>query len=284
MTLQNTRKMLMKASKEGYAVPAFNMHNLETALAIVRAAAKMKSPLILAVSPSTINYAGRKYIHAIAETAAKQHNIPIALHLDHHETVESIEPALKLGVKSVMIDGSMKSFEENIAITKQVVELAKTYDATVEAELGRIAGQEDNISVSEEDSVYTDPEAAVEFIQRTNIDSLAVAIGTGHGVYETEPNLDFNRLSDIRQRVDIPLVLHGASGISEADLQECIERGIAKVNISTEFKIPFTKTLRIFLEEHPEETDLRVYMTEAMKAMEEVAIEKIRVCKSDGKA
>src|SRR5690625_2675776 len=161
MTLQNTREMLKKASKDGYAVPAFNMHNLETALAIVRAAVKMRSPLILAVSPSTIDYAGREYIYAIANTAAKQHDIPIALHLDHHETVESIEPALKLGIKSVMINGSMKSFEENIAITKQVVELAKTYDATVEAELGRIAGQEDNISVSEEDSVYTDPEADV---------------------------------------------------------------------------------------------------------------------------
>ena len=284
MALQNTRDMLNKASEAGYAVPAFNFHNLETALTIIQAAVKTRSPLILAVSPSTVKYAGLKYVHAIANTAAKQHDIPIALHLDHHESLGAIEPALQLGVKSVMIDGSMKSFEENIAVTKSVVERAQEFNATVEAELGRIAGQEDNIQVSEEDSAYTDPDAAAQFVAETGVDSLAVAIGTGHGVYETEPNLDFDRLAQIRGKVDVPLVLHGASGISEVDTQKCIELGIAKVNVSTEFKIPFTKALRDFLVDHPEETDLRVYMQEAMKTMEEVAIQKIHVCKSDGKA
>lgn len=284
MALVNTRKMLQRAMKEGYAVPAFNIHNLETALAIVRAAVKMKSPLILAVSPSTIKYAGRAYIYAVAKTAAKLHNIPIALHLDHHEDVEEIEKSLQLGVKSVMIDGSMKAFEDNIRVTKEVVQLAKKFDATVEAELGRIAGQEDDLDVSGESSVYTDPAKASEFVERTGVDSLAVAIGTGHGVYETEPNLDFERLADIKKKVDVPLVLHGASGISDKDLRKCIELGICKVNISTEFKIPFTKALRQYLLDHPEETDLRKYMTPGMEAMEAVAIDKIRLCQSDGKA
>lgn len=280
MTLQNTGEMLKKASQEGYAVPAFNFHNLETALTIVRAAVKTNSPLILAASPSTINYAGREYVYALAKTAAKLHDIPIALHLDHHESLESIQPALKLGVKSVMIDGSAKSYEENIALTKQIVEAASQYDATVEAELGRVAGAGNAL----DESGHTDPDLAADFVKQTGVDSLAVAIGTGHGVYETEPNLDFDRLAQIKEKVDLPLVLHGASGISEQDLKKCIELGIAKVNVSTEFKIPFTKTLREFLMEHPGETDLRVYMKEAMDVMEEVAIEKIHLCGSDNKA
>lgn len=281
MTLQNTREMLKKASKEGYAVPAFNFHNLETALTIVRAAVEMKSPLILAASPSTISYAGREYVHVIAETAAKLHDIPIALHLDHHESLEEIQPALDLGVKSVMIDGSAKPFEENITLTKEIVQSAKVHDATVEAELGRVVGAGHSGS---DDSGHTNPVAARQFVEQTGIDSLAVAIGTGHGVYETEPSLDFERLSQIKEEVDVPLVLHGASGIYEEDLKKCIELGIAKVNVSTEFKIPFTKSLRNFLIQHEEETDLRVYMKEAMDVMQEVAMNKIRVCGSDHKA
>lgn len=282
--IQNTREMLIKARREGYAVPAFNIHNLETAQVVVETAAKMKSPVILAATPGTMNYAGRAYIQAIAEIAARENDIPIALHLDHHETVESIEESLRLGTKSVMIDGSHLTFEENIALTKKIVDKANVYDATVEAELGRLVGQEDDMIVESEDAVYTDPDAAREFVERTGVDSLAVAIGTGHGVYETKPNIDFKRLEKIVSLVDIPIVLHGASGVSEEDIQKCIALGCAKINIATELKIPFSKALRNYMIEYPDETDPRKYFKPAKKAMEKVVIEKILICKSDGKA
>ncbi|MEW8973581.1 MAG: tagatose-bisphosphate aldolase subunit GatY [Tissierellaceae bacterium] len=282
--IQNTREMLIKARGEGYAVPAFNIHNLETAQVVVETAAKMKSPVILAATPGTMNYAGRAYIQAIAEIAARENDIPIALHLDHHETVESIEESLRLGTKSVMIDGSHLTFKENIALTKKIVDKANVYDATVEAELGRLVGQEDDMIVESEDAVYTDPDAAREFVERTGVDSLAVAIGTGHGVYETKPNIDFKRLEKIVSLVDIPIVLHGASGVSEEDIQKCIALGCAKINIATELKIPFSKALRNYMIEYPDETDPRKYFKPAKKAMEKVVIEKILICKSDGKA
>src|SRR5690625_2247032 len=216
----NTKEMLIRARREGYAIPAFNIHNLETIQVAVEAATELRSPLILAATPGTMDYAGRGYIQAIAEVAAKENDIPIALHLDHHETVESIVESLKLGVKAVMIDGSHGTFEENIKLSKQVVDKAHSYGATVEAELGKLVGQEDDLIVEAEDAEYTDPDTVQEFVQRTGVDSLAVAIGTGHGVYETKPNLDFDRLATINELVDIPLVLHGASGISTGDVQK----------------------------------------------------------------
>lgn len=282
--LLNTKKMLEKARQEGYAVPAFNIHNLETIQVVVEAARELRSPLILAATPGTMDYAGRAYIQAIAEVAAKENDIPIALHLDHHETVESIVESLELGVKAVMVDGSHGTFEDNIAISREVVKYAHSYGATVEAELGKLVGQEDDLIVKAEDAEYTDPDVVQEFIERTGIDSLAVAIGTGHGVYETKPNLDFERLAKINELVDIPLVLHGASGISKEDVQKCISLGCAKVNVSTELKIPFSSALRQFLIENPEETDTRKYMGPAKEAMKEITREKILMCMSDGKA
>src|SRR5690625_3172913 len=164
--MHNTKEMLMKAKAKGYAVPAFNIHNLETLQVAVESAAELRSPLILAATPGTMDYAGRAYVQSMAEAAAKVNDIPIALHLDHHETVESIHESLALGVKSVMIDGSMSSFEENIQLTKQVVEQAHPYGATVEAELGRLVGQEDDIIVTAEEAQYTDPQVVEEFIDR----------------------------------------------------------------------------------------------------------------------
>lgn len=271
--------MLLNAQEQGYAVPAFNVHNLETTQAVVDAAVEVKSPLIIAVTPSTMSYAGHAYIHAIVKEATKLHNIPIALHLDHHKTVDSIQTSLALGVKSVMIDGSHESLEDNIAITKQVVARAHTYDATVEAELGQFGSKKDGIA-----GQYTDPDVAVDFVKQTNVDSLAVSIGTGHGVYDVEPILDFDRLADIRRKVDVPLVLHGASGLSKEDLRKCISLGVTKVNVSTELKIPFTETLRNYLIDHPDETDIRIYMKSARENMKQAAINKILDCQSDGKA
>lgn len=276
--------MLIKAREEGYAVPAFNIHNLETIQTVVEAAVEMKSPVILAATPGTMTYAGRAYIQAITEVAAKENDIPIALHLDHHETIESIEESLKLGTKSVMIDGSHYVFEENIETTKRVVEMAHAYEATVEAELGKLVGQEDDLIVEAKDAAYTDPETVVEFVQRTGVDTLAVAIGTGHGLYAAEPDLDFERLERIKNLIDLPIILHGASGLSEDDIRKCISLGCAKVNISTELKIPFSNALRQFLIENPNESDTRKYMGPAKEEMKETVKRKILICMSDGKA
>lgn len=282
--LQNSKDMLIKARKEGYAVPAFNIHNLETIHTVIEAAVELKSPVILAATPGTMDYSGRAYIQAIAEVAARENDIPIALHLDHHETLETIEESLKLGTKSVMIDGSFGSFEDNIALTKKVVDMAKEYDGAVEAELGKLVGQEDDLIVDAADGAYTDPDTVVEFIERTGVDTLAVAIGTGHGVYESKPKLDFDRLEKIKNLIDIPIILHGASGISQEDVRKCISLGCAKVNISTELKIPFSDALRKVLVENPNETDMRKYMGPAKDKMKEVVIDKIKMCMSDGKA
>lgn len=279
----NSKELLLHAQKNGYAVPAFNCHNLETIQVIVETANELRSPVIIAGTPGTFDYAGRDYIQSIVETAAKKYNIPIVLHLDHHTKIEDIEASLKLGTKSVMIDASHHSYDENIAIVKKVVELAHKFDATVEAELGILGGQEDDLVVNEKDSKYTNPQQAVDFVKKTGIDSLAVAIGTAHGLYKEDPKLDFERLKEIRSLVTIPLVLHGASGVPEEAVKKTISLGITKVNIATELKIPFSHKLREYLVTHPEENDPRKYMKDAKKAMAEVVKEKILMCMSQNR-
>ncbi|RGM97203.1 tagatose bisphosphate family class II aldolase [Fusobacterium mortiferum] len=279
----NSKELLLHAQKNGYAVPAFNCHNLETIQVIVETANELRSPVIIAGTPGTFDYAGRDYIQSIVETAAKKYNIPIVLHLDHHTKIEDIEASLKLGTKSVMIDASHHSYDENIAIVKKVVELAHKFDATVEAELGILGGQEDDLVVNEKDSKYTNPQQAVDFVKKTGIDSLAVAIGTAHGLYKEDPKLDFERLKEIRSLVTIPLVLHGASGVPEEAVKKTISLGITKVNIATELKIPFSHKLREYLVAHPEENDPRKYMKDAKKAMAEVVKEKILMCMSQNR-
>lgn len=281
--LVNTKDMLLKAQREKYAVPAFNIHNLETAQVVVEAAAEMRSPVIIAGTPGTFSFAGRDYIQAIIETATRKYDIPIALHLDHHEKFEDIQASVELGTKSVMIDASHLPFEENIRIVKKVVDYSHAHGATVEAELGRLGGQEDDLVVDEKDSMFTDPKVAKEYVERTGVDSLAVAIGTAHGLYKAEPKLDFERLAEIQKLVDVPLVLHGASGISTEDVRKSIELGVCKVNIATELKIPFSNALRQYLVENQEANDPRKYMAPAKAAMREVVIEKIKMCKSENR-
>lgn len=281
--LINTKEMLIKAQKEGYAVPAFNIHNLETTQVVLEAANEMRSPVILAGTPGTFKYAGRDYLQAIVEVAAKKYNIPIALHLDHHENFNDIKESIDLGTKSVMIDASHCSFEENIALVKEVVEYAHLRGTTVEAELGSLGGQEDDLVVDEKDAKYTDPHQAREFVEKTGIDSLAISIGTAHGLYKEEPKLDFERLEKIRELVDIPLVLHGASGVSEEDVRKCIKRGICKVNIATELKIPFSDALKRYFNNNPKANDPRHYMEPAKLAMKEVVIDKIKMCMSENR-
>ena len=278
----STKEILLKAQREKYAVPAFNFHNLETIQVITEAASDLKSPVILAGTPGTFSNGGRDYLQALVEVASRRYkDIPIAMHLDHHETFESIKESIDLGTKSVMIDASHHTFEENISIVKEVVDYAHRWDVTVEAELGRLMGQEDDMEVDGKDAFFTDPEAAYEYTERTGIDSLAVAIGTAHGLYRLEPKLDFERLEEIRKRVNIPLVLHGASGIKGEDIRKCISLGITKVNIATELKIPFSREVRKYLMEHPEENDPRKYMAKAKEEMKKVVAEKIRICMSN---
>lgn len=280
MYLVSNRAMLIKAQREGYAVPAFNVHNLETVQVIAETAAEMRSPVIMAGTTGTYKYAGLGYLVAICEQAAHKYDLPIALHLDHHEDLADIETKVKAGVRSVMIDASHFPFEQNIEKVAQAVRLCHRYDASVEAELGRLGGQEDDIVVDEKDSFFTDPDKAGEYIRRTGIDSLAVAIGSAHGMYQGEPRLDFERLAQIRDRVDIPLVLHGASGIPEAMLRRSIELGICKVNVATELKIAFSDAVKAYFGEKPGSNDPREYMEPGKKAMKEIVREKIRMCGS----
>ncbi len=280
----NTKNMLLNAQAGGYAVPAFNVHNLESINVIVEAAVQLKSPLMVAFTPSTIKYSGFEALYALVENASQMHSVPITMHLDHHEDVDMIKHAIKHGVRSVMIDASHHSFEKNVVISKDVIDFAHRYGATVEAELGVLSGQEDDLIVNSENSAYTDPHKAQKFVELTGVDSLAVAIGTAHGLYEGEVVLDVERLSRIRELVSIPLVLHGASGLSDALVQDCIKRGICKVNIATELKIPFAKAVLDFLTAHPGESDPRKYLTPAKAAMLDVALAKIKMCHSDSKA
>jgi tagatose 1,6-diphosphate aldolase GatY/KbaY len=280
----NTREMLIKAQKEHYAVPAFNIHNLETVQVVVETAAEWRSPVILAGTPGTFEYAGGDYLVAIVETAARKHDIPIALHLDHFESFEAIQTYLDMGVRSCMIDASHAPFEENVRIVKEVVDYAHRLGASVEAELGRLGGVEDDLIVDEKDARYTNPKQAKEFVARTGIDSLAVAIGTAHGLYKGEPKIDLERLSAIRQEVSVPLVLHGASDVPSPIVQETIRRGICKVNIATDLKIPFADAVKQYFAEHPDANDPRKYLTPGKEAMKKVVIEKIKMCGSHGKA
>ena len=280
----STREMLLKAQKEGYAVPAFNIHNLETLQVVAETAMEMRSPVIIAGTPSTIeDYAGPDYIKAMAEVASNKYNIPIAIHLDHFEDVEAIKRDIDIGFKSCMIDASKKPFEENISIVKDVVEYAHRYDAVVEAELGKLGGREDDIEVDAKDAMYTNPDDALEFVNRTGVDSLAIAIGTAHGLYKGEPKLDFERLKEIREKVNVPLVLHGASDVPDELVEKAISLGICKVNIATDLKVPFSDAVKEYFKENPKSNDPRKYMTPGKEAMKKIVEHKIRVCGSENR-
>lgn len=284
MSLISTKQMLLKAQEEGYSIPAFNIHNLETIQVVLQAASDLKSPVILAATPSTVKYAGEEYLLAIIEKASEINNIPVTFHLDHHENVDDIKRIIALGCKSVMIDASKHEFKENVEIVKDIVDFAHSYGATVEAELGKLGGVEDDLIVDEKDSFLTDPNEAVEFVKLTGVDSLAVAIGTAHGLYKSEPKLDFDRLEKIRSMVDVPLVLHGASGVPYDAVQKATDLGICKVNIATELKIPFSSAIRDYFKENPNASDPRQYLVPAKKAMYDVVVDKIKMCKSENKA
>lgn len=279
----STKEMLLDAQKNHYAVPAFNIHNLETFQVVVETAAEMRSPVIIAGTPSTVTYAGADYLVAMAEVASRKYDIPIAIHLDHFEKTEVIKSFIDVGFRSTMIDASMKPFEENVAIVKEVVDYAHQFGTTVEAELGKLSGQEDDLIISEKDALYTNPEEAAGFVERTGIDSLAVAIGTAHGLYKGEPKLDFERLEQIRNKVEVPLVLHGASDVPDDLVKKAISLGVCKVNVATDLKIPFANAVKEFFKNNPNESDPRKYMTPGKVAMKEIVRHKIEVCGSNNR-
>ena len=287
MSLVNTYELLKKAQSDGYAVPAFNFENMEMALTIVRACEKMKSPVILQTTTSTIKFAGDVMYAAIGRAAAESVSVPVAVHLDHGASFEVASSAIDAGYTSVMIDGSALDFDGNVAVTKKTVELAHSSDIPVEAELGRVGGKEDDVSCDED--IYTSPSMALDFVKRTGCDSLAVAIGTAHGVYKTKPVLDVNRLAEIRRALkdggcDIPLVLHGASGLTEDDVRSCIKEGICKVNFATELRQAYTDGIRAALASDDKMYDPKKYNAEGMNVLDGAVVARILVCMSDGKA
>ncbi|ENM5736959.1 tagatose-bisphosphate aldolase subunit GatY [Vibrio mimicus] len=279
----NSHYLLKQAQKEGYAIPAFNFHNLETVQVILDTAKELGSPVILAGTPGTYSYGGTRELIHMVNAAAEQRNMQVVLHLDHHHELNDIRRKVELGIRSAMFDGSALPLNENIALTQEAVSICHAYGCTVEAEIGQLVGQEDDLIVEAVNDPYTQPEEAVRLVVETNVDSLAIAIGTAHGMYKEKPKLDFERLKRIAELVDIPLVLHGASGVCSEDVQHCIALGISKVNVATELKIAYSDALKLTLAEKPTLSDPREYNQLAKEAMAKVVKEKILMCMSQGR-
>ena len=301
MALVTTKEMFNKSMKEHFAIGAFNVNNMEIIQGIVRAAAKENSPVILQASGSAIKYAGHNYLLKLVQVAAEENsNIPIALHLDHGADFEICKECIDGGFTSVMIDGSKYEFEENVALTKKVVDYAHSKGVVVEAELGKLAGIEDEVHVSADDAMFTDPNQAYEFVQRTGCDSLAIAIGTSHGAYKFkgEPKLRFDILEKVKEKLpNTPIVLHGAStvipelvdmcnefggnipgakGVPHEMLKEAGQRGVSKINVDTDLRLAMTANIRKVFKENPSEFDPRKYLGPARDCIEEVVRNKIK--------
>lgn len=283
MALVTTKEMLSKAQKGGYAVGAFNVENMEMVMAVVEAAEELNSPVILQTTPSTVKYAGLDYYLANVKAAAERATIPVAMHLDHGSSFELAMQALRTGYTSIMIDGSHESFEDNIAVSKAVADACKPSDIPVEAELGKVGGKEDDLDGGE-GSAHTDPQEAKEFVERTGVSSLAVAIGTAHGLYKGEPKIDLERLSEIREVVSVPLVLHGGSGIPDETIKESIRRGISKVNYATELRIAFSNGVKKYLEEDPDVIDPKKYGAAGRESVKNFVKTRMEVCGSINRA
>ena len=299
MPLVNTKEMLLNAYKGGYAVGAFNVNNMEIIQGVVAAGIEEKSPLILQVSSGARKYANPLYLKSLVDCAVKESGLPIALHLDHGDSYELCVSAINDGFTSVMIDASHHSFEENIKVTKKVVEYAHARNVTVEAELGRLAGIEDDVNVSEKDSAYTDPSQVEEFVQRTGVDSLAIAIGTSHGAFKFkgEPKLRFDILEEVSKRLpEFPIVLHGASsvlqeyvqtiqkyggsmegarGIPEDMLRKAASMAVCKINIDSDLRMAFTASIRKHFNDNPSHFDPRQYLSPARESIKQLVKHKI---------
>ncbi|HHV09943.1 MAG TPA: class II fructose-bisphosphate aldolase [Clostridiales bacterium] len=282
MPLVDSKKMLSAAQKGGYAVGAFNAENMEMIKAIIAAAEELNAPVMIQTTPSTIRYGTSATYAGIVKAEAARAKVPVCLHLDHGSSYELAVECIKDGYTSVMIDGSHESFEDNIEITKKVADYAKEMGIPVEAELGKVGGKEDDLEA--EADTNTDPGQAKEFVERTGVDSLAVAIGTAHGFYAGIPVLDKERLSEIAKVVSIPLVLHGASGISDEEVMDCVRRGICKVNFATELRVAFTEGWNQLYNENPKQYDPKAFGKAAMAAVKALVMNRMKVCGCAGKA
>ena len=309
MPLVNTRDMFKRAYEGGYAIGAFNVNNMEIIQGIMEGATAEKAPVILQVSAGARKYANHTYLMKLIEAAVETSGLPIAVHLDHGPDFETCKSCIDGGFTSVMVDGSHLSFEENIALTRRVVEYAHDRNITVEAELGRLAGVEDDIKVSHEDSSYTRPEDVEEFVTKTGCDSLAIAIGTSHGAFKFkgEPKLRFDILEEVGRRLPgFPIVLHGASsvipeyvaminqyggkmdgaqGVPETMLRQAASMAVCKINIDSDLRLAFTGVIRKHFAEHPDHFDPRQYLSEARGALAGMVRHKIvNVLGCNGKA
>lgn len=280
--LVNSKKMLLAAQEGGYAVAAFNVENMEMVKAVIKTAVENKAPVIIQTTPSTVRYASLKMFYAMVKAEAEKVCVPVALHLDHGSSFDLAVQGIKEGYTSIMIDGSHESFEDNIAVSKAVVAVARPNNIAVEAELGKVGGKEDDLEV--EVDTNTDPQEAKEFVERTGVDSLAVAIGTAHGFYVGDPKLDKARLDEIKKLVSIPLVLHGASGVSDADVADCIRRGICKVNFATDLRVAYTDGVKELLKVAPDTFDPKKFGEAGMKKVSDLVKAKMEVCGCVGKA
>lgn len=283
MALVTTKRMLLDAQKNGYAVGAFNVENMEMVQAVIEAAEEMKAPVIMQTTPSTVKYASTDYFYANGKAAAENAEIPAAIHLDHGSSFELAMQAFRSGYTSIMVDGSHGTLEENIAVSRKVAEAVHPGGVPVEAELGKVGGKEDDLDGGD-DNPYTDPQEAARFVKKTGIDSLAVAIGTAHGIYKGEPKLDLDRLTAIRRTVEIPLVLHGTSGVPDETVAECVKRGICKVNYATDLRIAFTDGVRKVMSEDPDVIDPKKYNQAGREEVKRYVMQKIRILGSEGRA
>ncbi len=275
-----SKEMILKAREGRYAVPAFNAENMEMVQAIVAAAEETRSPVMIQTTPTTVKYITREMAYAMVKTEADRASVPVALHLDHCENYDDVVAAMKVGYSSVMIDASKIPYEDNVALTARVVEAAKAFGATVEAELGTVGGKEDGHSAG---VIYTDPDQALDFATRTGVDIFAVAIGTAHGFYKGEPKLNFELLAKLREMISVPLVLHGGSGVPDEMIRRTIELGISKVNFATELRAAMTAAVREALK-NDAVIDPKKFMGPGRDAVKALCIHKIKLCGSDGKA
>lgn len=282
MPYVTSEDMLRDAQAGGYAVGAFNVENMEMVKAVIAAAEELHAPVMLQTTPSTIKYGTLETYAAIVRAEAEKASVPVCLHLDHGSSYDLAMRALQAGYSSIMIDGSKLDFEGNIEVSKRVADVGRAMHIPVEAELGKVGGKEDDLVAAADTN--TDPAEAKEFVARTGITSLAVAIGTAHGFYIGTPVLDKERLSEIRAVVDIPLVLHGASGLTEEDVRDCVKRGICKVNFATELRAAYTKAVRELLQTDEKVFDPKALGKVGMAAVTELVKGRMMVCGCDGRA
>ena len=281
--LVTAKEMLLEAKKGKYAIGAFNVENMEMVMAVLAAAEAKNSPVIMQTTPGTIKYAGVDYYYANVAAAAARSKVPVVMHLDHGDSFDRAMAAYRAGYTSIMIDGSKLSLDENIALTKSVVDACHPGGVSVEGELGKVGGKEDDLDGGD-DNPYTNPDEAKIFVEKTGVDYLAIGVGTAHGVYKGIPHVNTDLIATIRDLVDIPLVLHGTSGVPDDQVTTSVKNGICKVNYATDLRIAFTKGVKEFMAANPEAFDPKKYCKQGMAEVQKYVEQKIEVCGSVNKA